>query len=167
MKTEGYWVYEITTPNGMVYVGMSSYKYTCQRWQPSLYKRKSLYPYIEEFGWDVLKKEVIKDGLTKEEAFQFEDSLIRKYKGEGRCINDRCSGGLCCDGDKKEYNKQYRDEHKEEIIRKHRQYNDEHKEKLKQYRDEHKEQMREYNRKYYARQKELKKRASLNYDTLW
>ena len=156
MKVNGYWVYEITTPDGMKYVGMSCRKYTSHRWRRNNYKTTALQSYIEEFGWDALKEEVIKDGLSKEEALQLEDELIRVYKEEGHCINYKCSGGVCCDENMKGYKKQYYDEHKEEIL-----------EQKKQYYDAHKEQRQEYQRKRYARQKELRLRTELNYDTLW
>lgn len=181
MQTEGYWVYEITTPDGMKYIGRSGRKYTCQRWQPSLYKKTALEPYIDEFGWNALEK-IFVDGLSKEQSFQLEDELIKIYKEKGCCINNICSGGLQCDGERKEYQKQYYETHKEEYKQRYethkeekkqynKQYNKVHKEEIleyhKQYRETHKEQMREYKRKWRVRQKELKKRAELNYDTLW
>lgn len=93
MKVKGYWVYTVTCPDGMVYVGMSMREYTSRRWKKGSYESTSLFPYIKEWGWDNLKKEVIKEGLTKEEAFDLEEEIISFCELNGVCINQRHSGG--------------------------------------------------------------------------
>lgn len=98
MKVNGFWVYTVTCPDGMVYVGMSMRENTSRRWKKQNYESCSLYPYIELWGWKNLKKEVIKEGLTKEEAFDLEEELISFCELNGVCINQRHSGGVTLNG---------------------------------------------------------------------
>lgn len=98
MKVNGFWVYTVTCPDGMVYVGMSMRENTSMRWNKQNYESCSLYPYIELWGWKNLKKEVIKEGLTKEEAFDLEEELISFCELNGVCINKRHSGGVTLNG---------------------------------------------------------------------
>ena len=138
-----YWVYIHTTPDGMVYVGYSGAKTTSGRWNKSCYKQSSLWSYIEKFGWCNIKHEIVKDGLTKEDALQLEEDLIEKYKEKGICINKNKSNCSLCDDEKmKSYQKEYRDKNKE---------------KMQKYLSEHKEHIKELQRKWY-----LKKKGSLN-----
>ena len=108
----GYMVYAHITPNRMIYIGMSKLQ-PCRRWRPSMYQGKSLYPYIEQYGWENIEHRVLIDGLSKEQAEQIEDWFIRKATADGFCINKQGSGGLCRD-DRKAYDKRYHKEHKEE-----------------------------------------------------
>lgn len=135
MKIEGYWCYIITAPDGMKYVGRSGASHTRNRWRINLYHKTSLFPYIFMYGWDNLEKLFI-DGLTKDESFRLEDTLIRMYKEKGCCINKFNSGGLRCDGKTHEYyvhNRLERLEHQKEYYRQHR--------------EERKAYQRRYNRK--------------------
>lgn len=126
MKMEGnYWVYTHTCPNGMVYVGMSSEKDTNRRWKPNLYKKTSLQPYIEDFGWENIEHFFIDGIQTKESAMKLEDELIKMYREMGCCINKQNSGGFGLD--KKEYNKKYNEEHKEYKKEYNKQYYETHK----------------------------------------
>lgn len=97
MKTFGYWVYTITTPDGMVYVGVSMRETTNKRWKKGNYESCSLYPYIEKWGWKNLEKKVIKQGLSKERAFELEDELISFCDLNGVAINKRRSGLVTLD----------------------------------------------------------------------
>ena len=104
-KTTGWYVYKHILPNAMYYPGMSKQQ-PSKRWQPSGYKGKSLYPYIEEFGWDNIEHVIVADGLTKEEAEQLENQLIQEGKRNGLCINKNNSGGYRRDHPK-EYKREY------------------------------------------------------------
>lgn len=118
-KVTGWWVYVIKTSNNLYYPGCSGEKYVCHRWRQNRYCGSSLELYIEQFGWENLEKIVLMDGLTKEQALQWEDKLICMYRQLGCCINKQRSGGI--EKDKKEYNKWYIKEHKEILNEKKRQ----------------------------------------------
>lgn len=75
-------VYMHTTPDGKVYVGITSMKLV-DRWGKSGngYKKNRLFSdAIQKYGWENIKHEVIKIGLTQEEASAEEMYLINKYK---------------------------------------------------------------------------------------
>ena len=142
-KTEDYFVYAHTTPNGLYYIGMSKQQ-PRQRWRKSAYKApNSLTQYIEKYGWQNIEHKVLLDGLTKKEAEQWEDRIIQALSMNGLCINERRSGGQYRKGkqvymkqwyeDNKEHCKQYREEHKEEKKAEHKQYREYHKEEKKAY----------------------------------
>lgn len=167
METK-YKVYKITSPDGMVYIGYSGEKRIKDRWRKHIHQHTTLEPYIEKYGYDNLLKEVVKDGLTKQEAIELEGILIDEYKEKGCCINKMGSGGEEMLKDRiKGCSKRYRDEHKEEIREKQKIYREENKEKrneqCRQYRkenkekckmavkrwcEEHKEEMKEYRKRY-------------------
>lgn len=92
-KVTGWWVYVIKSLDNMYYPGCSGQKYVCGRWNPNGYRRTELYPYIEQYGWDNLEKIVLIDGLTKEQALQWENRLIKMYQQLNCCINKKTSGG--------------------------------------------------------------------------
>lgn len=139
-KTTGYWVYAHTTPNGMIYIGMSKQQ-PCRRWQKSLYKtHNSLAQYIEQYGWENIEHRVVIDGLTKKQAEQWEDRLIQALSMNGLCINKQRSGGIYRD-DKQAYDKQWREDHKEERTAYNQAYN-------KQYYEGHKEEHKAYDKQY-------------------
>ena len=142
MKMNGYWVYKITTPDNMVYVGMSGCKYEWRRWYAG-YEGTALQPYIDKYGLKNLIKEIIKQGLTKQEAQELEEELRQFYLSEGVIINKLPSGGEWSKLGKKEYEKKYYQEHKEE-----------HNEKMRQYREEHKEEDKEWHKNYYLDNRE-------------
>jgi hypothetical protein len=64
-----------------------------------------------------------------------------------------CSSGLT----KKEYLKQYREEHKNELKKKGKQYREEHKDEAKQYREEHKDEAKQYYEEHKVKLNELSK----------
>lgn len=104
-KTSGYWVYAHTTQNGLYYIGMSKTQ-PCERWRKSHYKTSVLAPYIKQYGWENIQHKVLIDGLTKEQAEQWEDKLIMALSMNGLCINENRSGGIERD-DIKGYMRQY------------------------------------------------------------
>lgn len=161
-ETTGYYVYEHRLPNGLYYPGMSSQQ-PCYRWKPSKYKGKSLYPYIEQFGWDNIEHVIVADGLTKEEAEQLENQLIQEGKKNGLCINKNNSGGYCRDNPT-EYYREYNQrpevkERQREYCRNRYQNNQEYRERQLEYqreyrkRPENKEKQREYLRQYRLKKK--------------
>ena len=153
-KTEGFWVYAHITPNGLYYIGMSKQQ-PRERWHPLHYKTSVLAPYIAEYGWDNIQHKVLIDGLTKNEAEQWEDRIIQALSMNGLCINKNRSGGIVRD-DYKAYMKQYREDHKEEWKDYHKQYREDHKDEKqvymkqysKQYREDHKEEHKAYMKQY-------------------
>ena len=124
MKVKGYWVYTVTCPDGMVYIGMSMRENTSRRWKKQNYESCSLYPYIELWGWKNLKKEVIKEGLTKEGAFDLEEELISFCELNGVCINQRHSGGVTLNEngvrDSVSYSKRYGYKYQHRYFERHR-----------------------------------------------
>lgn len=168
----GFWVYTITSPDGMIYVGMSGQKDSWRRLGESNYKNTSLKYYIELFGWDNLEKNIVKECLTREEAMKLEGELIVFCELNGVNINEHPSGGLWSKLGEKEYGKIFYQEHKEEYALKSKKYREEHKEEDKErhknyyldnrerfknkqieYYKKHKEEIKEYQRRYRERKK--------------
>lgn len=129
----GNWTYgHIVVPEKLIYIGSSGEPKCCRRWRPSGYEGTELQPYIEKHGWDNIKHIVFKDGLTPKQAKQLEDLLITQAKIDGWCINGQGSGGYTIDN-RKEYSKQYYNEHKDEIKNRNKIYYQEHIEERKEY----------------------------------
>lgn len=80
IENKNYTVYKHTTPNGKVYIGITSKKPE-KRWENGHgYKgNKYFYRAIQKYGWENFKHEIIADGLTKEQACNMEIELIAKY----------------------------------------------------------------------------------------
>jgi len=76
----GYIVYcHINKINGKRYFGATSQK-TEKRWQNGNgYYRTRFGEAIREFGWDSFEHIIVKDNLTKDEAYALEIELIAKY----------------------------------------------------------------------------------------
>lgn len=98
-KVKGWWCYCLITPNGMFYIGQSK-KQCSSRWYPRGYKNKAIYPYIEKYGWDNIRKVVLCDGLTEDQAIKLEGLLIEEARKGGWCINKLSSGGKWRDNPK-------------------------------------------------------------------
>lgn len=153
-KVEGYWVYTIYVPSiNKYYVGISKQK-CCRRWIKSKYNGTVLEPYLEE--WDSMGKTVLVDDLsTKEDALKKEDALIQELNN--LCINERRSG-LIYVNNKNGYEREYREENREQYNEYQRQWNKDNKEKRrkydKQYRENNKEKVREKNKQYRENNKE-------------
>lgn len=82
MSMERNWcVYKHTSPNGKVYIGITS-KSPNKRWDNGNgYKyNKHFYNSITKYGWENFKHEIVYEKLTKEEACMFEQWLITEYK---------------------------------------------------------------------------------------
>lgn len=117
-KVEGWWCYCLITPDGMFYIGCSGRKECCDRWNPSGYKNKTIYSYIEKYGWDNIRKVVLCDCLTEYQAKQLEDLLIQEARKGGWCINKNRSGLIEKENRKgymKNFNCLYKIDHCKEI----------------------------------------------------
>ena len=153
-----YSVYQHVTPDGLYYFGATSN--IKQRWSNNgaKYKKTSLQPYIEKYGWDNIQHIVLFKEQTRENALWIEDFLIETAREDGVCINKKRSGNISKeDGYRQEYYqqnkdkiKQYYETNKEQI-----------KEKQNQYYETNKEQIREkqnqYYKKYYEQNKDKKR----------
>ena len=149
-----YVVYQHVTPDGMYYFGQT--KDVEKRWESNgaKYKKTSLQPYIEKFGWDNIQHIVLFKDQTKENALWIEDFLITTAREDGVCINQRRSGNI---SKEEGYYQQYCEENKEQINEQKKQYYERNKEKFKEYREQNKEQIREYQRQYQREYKEQNK----------
>lgn len=96
MNNRNYCVYQHVTPEGMYYFGVTKQKLYL-RWRPSTYKKTSLKPHIEKFGWKNLKHQVLLRELTYEEAKKTENMLILTAREDGVCINGQLSGFVSSD----------------------------------------------------------------------
>lgn len=76
-----YSIYKLTVPNGKIYIGQTSQK-PHVRWNGgSKYEQnKELYADIMEYGWRNVKKEVIAEVESKQEALEAERENIMKYQ---------------------------------------------------------------------------------------
>ena len=88
-QVTGYWVYVLITPDGMFYVGQSNQPVN-QKWRPRDYMKK---PFIKDYKWEEIRKIILIDGLTKEQAYILEDLLILECIKMGCSINQKRSGG--------------------------------------------------------------------------
>ena len=98
-ETHKWWIYIHTTPDGMHYVGVSTRKYTSQRWQPSHYKETALQAYIERFGWAAIEHTVVAYVDNEKLALLYEDALMSEFAKQGTLINKHGSGGHARDND--------------------------------------------------------------------
>ena len=147
-----YSVYQHVTPDGMYYFGATSN--IKRRWSNNgaKYKKTSLQPYIEKYGWENIKHIVLFRDQTRENALWIEDFLITTAREDGVCINKQRSGLISKEeGYKQEYYeenkdkfKEYYEENKEQILEQRKQYREQNKDKIKQYYEENKDKFKEY-----------------------
>lgn len=168
------YTHEVETENGkMVYVGITSMKLS-QRWKQSSYKKLPKFgAYINKYGWENIKHNVIVDGLTREEALKMEDKLICEYREKNCSLNQVRSGLVESDKEYvkqrsqkhyydnleyyKELMKRYNETHKQELSEYGKQYREQHKDSIKEYQDAYREEHREYNREYGKKYREENK----------
>ena len=160
-QNNNYSVYEHITPDGMYYFGVTTD--IEKRWSGNgfKYKKTSLQPYIDKYGWDNIQHQVLFTNQTKENALWVEDFLIKTAREDGVCINRNRSGLITKEENynRNKFNK-YREEHREEWNKYQREYREEHREESRTY-------MRNYMRKYYHRKKYLKQLNELGYIPLF
>lgn len=178
---KGYWVYSIKVPSiNKFYIGVS--KQPCnRRWRKCNYKGLALEPYLNE--WQDMIKTVLMDGLSKEQAYQYEDNIIRALQMNNICLNEQRSGLIANDinayhkellknnpeyyENQKQLCKQWYENNKEDVEFRERkkqqckqwrennreQYNEYHKQWQKQYYERNKEKIKEYQKQYYLKKK--------------
>ena len=170
-----YSVYQHVTPDNMYYFGATSN--IKRRWSNNgaKYKKTSLQPYIEKYGWENIKHIVLFRDQTRENALWIEDFLITTAREDGVCINKQRSGLISKEeGYKQEYYeenkdkfKEYYEENKEQILEQHKQYREQNKEQIleqrKQYREQNKDKIKQYYeenkdkfKEYYEKNKDKK-----------
>lgn len=97
---KNYVVYKHTSPNGKVYIGITSQN-TKDRWLNGKgYNRQLLfYRAIQKYGWDNFTHEILFENLSKEEACQKEIELIAKYQSNNPEFGyNLCAGGEGANG---------------------------------------------------------------------
>lgn len=89
-----YCVYKHTSPNGKIYIGITS-KNPLKRWSNGKgYKNNCHFTYaINKYGWNNFKHEIMHTNLTKEEAEQKEIDLIAKYNSTNQKYGYNISTG--------------------------------------------------------------------------
>lgn len=87
-------VYMHTSPSGKIYVGITGQN-PVERWQNGLGYRRNAYFYraIQKYGWDNFTHEILRAGLSKEEACQLEISLIKKYRSNEKAYGYNITSG--------------------------------------------------------------------------
>ena len=157
-----YSVYQHVTPDGMYYFGQT--QNVERRWSNNgaEYKRTTLQPYIEKFGWDNIQHIVLFKDQTKENALWIENFLIETAREDGVCINKQRSGNV---SKEEGYFQQYYEQNKEQILEQNKQYYEQNKEQIREYqreyqreyKEQNKDKIREYNREYYRQYRQRKK----------
>ena len=170
-----YIVYVHITPDGMYYYGVTCQKVE-RRWRGNGegYKRTSLQPYIEKYGWNNIQHIVLFENLSKEDALKIEDSLITTAQEDGVCINQRRSGNIskeecyrqqCYQQNREkilEHQREYRQQNREKILEYHREYREQNREKRLEYQREYNKKYRECHREYYRiKQREYRQKKKL------
>ena len=118
------------------------------------YKETSLYPYIEQYGWNNIQHIVLFREQTRENALFIENFLIETAREDGVCINKKRSGNI---SKEEGYKQDYYEQNKQQMREQHKQYYEENKDKMKQYREENKDMRRNYDKQYYEQNKEKKR----------
>jgi group I intron endonuclease len=89
-------VYVHITPNGKLYIGMSSFNNPVKRWKSCGYgyQNQSLFwKAIQKYGWDNIQHIVLLEGLSKEVACECEKYLIDKYQTQNPKYGYNLSSG--------------------------------------------------------------------------
>ena len=92
MKT--YCLYKHESPNGKVYIGITS-RNPIERWSNGRGYRGNSYftRAIQKYGWDNFKHDILFENLTEEEAKKLEKEYIAKYKSNIRKYGYNISSG--------------------------------------------------------------------------
>ena len=112
---KSYIIYKLTSPSGGVYIGQTSrtieeragkngYQYIVHK--KNKYKQNLIAEAILKYGWDNFTKEVLYQGLTKNEANILEIETINYYRKKTECYNI-ANGGDGLDGVNERKIKQY------------------------------------------------------------
>ena len=97
-KNKCYSVYELIFPNGKRYIGLTRQELN-KRWNNGKgYKRQGkISEAIKQFGWENIKKNIVKDGLSAQEGAKLEQELIKKYDTINNGYNIMKGGDLGSD----------------------------------------------------------------------
>lgn len=84
-EVENYKVYMLTSPSGKRYIGLTKQDVK-QRWGSGRHypNNRFLTNAIKKYGWENLKHEVLREGMTEEEAKKYEVEMIAKYNTTDR-----------------------------------------------------------------------------------
>lgn len=84
-EKNNYSVYRHTFPNGKVYIGITSND-PLVRWDNGMgyASNQKMFFDIVQYGWKNIEHEVLKNGLSKDEANDMEQSLISAFGDKGR-----------------------------------------------------------------------------------
>ena len=93
MKDDGrnHKIYKLTSPEGKVYIGESVNPK--ERWKQKYKGCRRMRAAIEKFGWRNFKKEILLEGLTKEESKLKEVEYIKLYKSNDPEYGYNIDGG--------------------------------------------------------------------------
>lgn len=81
MPDNKYTVYKHTAPNGKIYIGMTGRELASRWCNGKGYKRNKHFDQaIKKYGWENIKHEIVKDGLTKDDAAELEKKTIALYE---------------------------------------------------------------------------------------
>lgn len=84
-------IYKLTSPEGKVYIGESVNPK--ERWKQKYKGCRRMRAAIEKFGWENFEKEIVLDGLTKEESELKEVEYIKLYKSNDPEYGYNIDGG--------------------------------------------------------------------------
>ena len=106
-----YTAYKLTSPDGKVYIGITSRK-PKERWDSGwgYQSNQRFTEAIQKYGWNGITKEIVQEHLTEEEASELERKLIKEY--------DSCNpekGYNILEGGKSGYHFHHTEEAKEKI----------------------------------------------------
>lgn len=110
-------VYMHILPNNKKYIGVTSQK-TYQRWHGgNAYKfNKELTNDIKKYGWNNIEHIIIKNNLTKNEAYGLEQDLIKKYKTTNKKYGYNKQNGGEKNKNTDEIKKKISESHKDKIL---------------------------------------------------
>lgn len=91
----GYLVYVHTSPSNKRYVGLTM-RESNKRWQNGrgYIGNEKFSRAIKKYGWSNFKHEIVKDGLTQDEAIELEKALIAKYDAINNGYNQSPGGEI-------------------------------------------------------------------------
>ena len=98
---DSYTVYKHTSPSGKVYIGITRQRPEVRWANGTGYKHSPHFlAAIQKYGWNNIRHEIIRAGLTKQEAERLEVELIAKYKATDRAHGYNSDNGGNAPGSK-------------------------------------------------------------------